>query len=92
MPLATKPRTFSCKYNAIHSIQKSPTEGYENFLKASEYFVYNPSMTLPRFAIVTSASLARSLSLVSGSISVFKKVRVYKLTQQTVTNNNICLN
>ncbi|XP_076808898.1 protein disulfide-isomerase 2-like isoform X2 [Clavelina lepadiformis] len=52
---------------------KSPKKAYETFNLVSENFVYDEYMPLPRFAMITSATVARNLGVTPGSVSVLQK-------------------
>ena len=75
--------------NQLYFLQKSPAKSFDNFYKVSEYFVYDIHMPLPRFALITSAKLAREMGVVSGSINVYKKVskRIAIIAPQVLTTS-----
>ncbi|XP_078492071.1 protein disulfide-isomerase-like [Ciona intestinalis] len=50
----------------------APEAAYKNFYRVSQHFVYDPRLPQPRFAIITSASVARRHSLLSYNAMMFE--------------------
>jgi len=53
---------------------KSPNQEYQQFIEASENFVYDPKIELPRFAVITTQSrVLRELGVSQGQVIIYKK-------------------
>lgn len=52
---------------------RSPEEEYRTFVEASENFLYDPKLELPRFAVITNSRVARLSGLAPGQVAVYQK-------------------
>lgn len=55
--------------------KEKPEEELHTFIDASEGYIYDPKLALPRFAAITDAKVAKELGFTKNQVVVYKLVR-----------------